>query len=57
VAEDEANAKERIFADIEAEEEARLRVEDKRDATIDYELEADENSDWLRGCSWPVWFH
>ena len=57
VAEEAANAAERTLADMEAEEEARLCAKDERNATVDHELEADENSDWLRGRGWPVWFH
>jgi hypothetical protein len=23
---------------------------------LDIELEYDENTEWLRGCEWPIWF-
>jgi len=56
VVEDEVDVAERTLAVMEADEEARLREEDQRDATFDFELDMDENSDWLRGCGWPKWF-
>ena len=40
----------RTLAVMEADDEARLRADDQRDATFDFELDMDENSDWLRGC-------
>lgn len=48
---------ERTLADMEAAEEARLCDESQSGAPTDDELETDENSDWLRGCGWPRWFH
>lgn len=41
---------------IEAEEEQRLLAEQTISIALDEELEHDENTDWLRGCAWPLWF-
>jgi hypothetical protein len=42
---------------MEAEEEERLAKEyEERTLALDQELEYDENTDWLRGSGWPVWF-
>jgi hypothetical protein len=41
---------------IEAEEEQRLLIEQGNSMALDEELEHDENTDWLRGCPWPIWF-
>jgi hypothetical protein len=54
--EDHVDVADRTLAVMEADEEARLRVDDQRDATFDFELDMDENSDWLQGCGWPSWF-
>jgi hypothetical protein len=54
--EDKVDVAERTLATMEADEEARLREEDQRDATFDFELDMDENSDWLRGCGCSNWF-
>jgi hypothetical protein len=56
VVEDEVDVAERTLAVMEADEEARLREEDQRDATFDFELDMDENSDWPRGSGWPKLF-
>jgi hypothetical protein len=45
VIEDHINMADRTLAVIEADEEARLRADDQRDATFDFELDIDENSD------------
>lgn len=41
---------------IEAEEDQRLLNEQINSLALDEELEHDENTDWLRGCAWPLWF-
>ena len=50
--EDHIDVADRTLAVMEADEEARLRVDDQRDATFDFALDMDENSDWLQGCGW-----
>ena len=41
---------------MEAEEEARLVGEIQGSTALTDELEHDENTDWLRGSGWPMWF-
>lgn len=38
---------------MEIEEEARLLQEEQQLMSLNNELEHDEKTDWLRGCSWP----
>lgn len=41
---------------MEAEEEQRLLSEQSNSVALDEELDHDENTEWLRGCEWPMWF-
>jgi len=41
---------------METEEEKHLLGEQSNLIALDGELEQDENTEWLRGCEWPVWF-
>jgi len=41
---------------MEAEEERRLLSEQSNSVALDEELDHDENTEWLRGCEWPIWF-
>ena len=50
----EVHAAERTLAEMGADEETRLQKENEQDVAFDEELELDENSDWLRGCGWPL---
>lgn len=46
----------RTLADMEADEKARLFMENEKDIAFDQGLDMDENSDWLRACGWSLWF-
>jgi len=44
------------LAQMKAEEEKRLLEQQDESIALDEELEHDENTEWLRGCGWPIWF-
>jgi len=41
---------------METEEEQRLLKEQSDSIALDEEPDHDENTEWLRGREWPIWF-
>ena len=49
----DGHVEERTLGEMEADEEERTHRGGEQDLALDDDLEADENTDWLRGYGWP----